>query len=321
MRPSATRRCRCSSSAWGLSSSTRRTASRIGATTSAPTIAASRSSSTGCRRASPFWARPRRRTIASSPTSPNSSARRAPVKTYRGPLGHRTHRAVGRLAVTHPRGPQDRPQGGDGRAPVGSHLRLRLAHVQPEAVEVDVVPRERGDLGAPQARVERGRVRDLVVRFQRREQLRGVLGGAYAHVRLLVVGRELNGEGGVAVHHATSWARCPAVDRRRDGQVVADARARDALAGEAVGHICPSDLEDLGRRAGAELFLEWVVERALVAGERGLAVRGALLAAALADRPVFDTVKPNLAELRECRSRGGSFSWSASWPFVLRRAR
>src|SRR3954451_10442338 len=39
---------------------------------SAPTIVGSRSSSTGCRRASPFWARPRRRTIASSPTSPSS---------------------------------------------------------------------------------------------------------------------------------------------------------------------------------------------------------------------------------------------------------
>src|SRR3954464_12348638 len=115
---------------------------------------------------------------------------------------------------------------------------------------------------------------------------------------------------GIAVHHATSWARCPAVDRRRDGQVVADARARDALAGESVGPICHSDLEDLGRRAGAELLLELVVERAHVAGERGLAVRGALLAAALADRPVFDTLKPN------CPSSGNVGPAAAAFPGV-----
>ena len=84
-------------------------------------------------------------------------------------------------------------------APVGARLGLRLAYVQAEAVEVDVGLLEAVDLGAPQAGVERERVWDLVVGVQYGEQLRGLFCGAHAHAGPLIVGRELDAEGGVAV--------------------------------------------------------------------------------------------------------------------------
>jgi hypothetical protein len=78
---------------------------------------------------------------------------------------------------------------GDRWASIRARGGLCLAHVQPIALELDVLPAQPVYLLAPQASVEGEGIRHLVVGLERREQFPGFLDRCHARARFLVVGR------------------------------------------------------------------------------------------------------------------------------------
>src|SRR3954466_4107256 len=90
------------------------------------------------------------------------------------------------------------------------------------------------DLLAPQARVERERVRDPVLELQRAEQLLGLLKRCDTSARLLVVRRPLHAAGRVVPDEPPGRARRPAIDRAQHRNEIRNAGPREPFLAEPV---------------------------------------------------------------------------------------
>jgi hypothetical protein len=95
---------------------------------------------------------------------------------------------------------------------MGASGALGLPDMQAVAVELDILPAQAIDLLAPQARVERERVRNPILESQRGEQLLGLLERCDTRTRLLVVRRQLDSTNRIARDEPTRWARRPTLD-------------------------------------------------------------------------------------------------------------